>query len=91
VEGLAVPDPRSAPDRELLRGELAQAVRDKVAELPRVYQLVLKMRFFEGLPYQRMARALRVPVNTAKSYVHRAKAILRQKLQAYLDEPGRMS
>ena len=89
VEGIAVADPASDPEREVLNDELASALREKLAELPRVYQLVLKMRFFEGFPYQGMARALNVPVNTVKSYVHRAKGILRQKLQGYLEEQGR--
>lgn len=88
VEGAAVAD-RANPEREVLDGELALAVREKLGELPRLYQLVLKMRFFEGFPYQGMARALRVPVNTAKSYVHRAKAVLRTKLRGYVDERGR--
>jgi RNA polymerase sigma-70 factor (ECF subfamily) len=88
VDGVALSDVRGGPEREVLDDELAQAVREKLGELPRIYQLALKMRFFEGFPYQRMARALKVPVNTAKSYVHRAKGILRQKLQGYLEEPG---
>ena len=29
---------------------------------------------------------MRVPVNTVKSYVHRAKGLLRKKLSGYLEE-----
>lgn len=89
VDGVTVADPASDPEREVLDDELASALREKLAELPRVYQLVLKMRFFDGFAYQGMAQALKVPVNTVKSYVHRAKGILREKLQGYLEEQGR--
>lgn len=85
VEG--VTDAAAGPEGEALKGELTEVVREKLVELPRIYQLVLKMRFFEGYHYRGMARALQVPVNTVKSYVHRAKAILRGKLQGYLKEP----
>jgi RNA polymerase sigma-70 factor, ECF subfamily len=86
VEGVALVDPVGGPDRGVLDRELQSALREKLAELPRIYQLALKMRFFEGFPYQKMARAMRVPVNTVKSYVHRAKGLLRQKLEGYLEE-----
>lgn len=89
VEGLELPDPKSGPEGEVLRGEAAQLLRQKLAELPRIYQLVLKMRFFEGFPYQRMAEALKVPVNTVKSYVHRAKGVLAEKLRTHAQESGR--
>jgi RNA polymerase sigma-70 factor (ECF subfamily) len=87
IEGARIAGPGD-PEGQVLEGELTQVLQEKLAELPRIYQLVLKMRFYEGFPYRGMARALRVPVNTAKSYVHRAKGILRMKLQAYLGEPG---
>lgn len=86
MEGVAVVDPGGQPERGALDNELAEALRQKLAELPKVYQLALKMRFFDGFPYQRMARAMRVPVNTVKSYVHRAKGLLRKKLSGYLEE-----
>ena len=46
----------------------------------------------EVLPVERHVldpEFLEVPVNTVKSYVHRAKGALRKKLSGYLEEPGR--
>lgn len=78
----------TGPEGQVLDEEMTKVLKEKLEELPKIYQLVLKMRFFEGFAYSGMARALRVPVNTAKSYVHRAKGILRTKLRSYLEEAG---
>jgi RNA polymerase sigma-70 factor (ECF subfamily) len=88
VDRAGVTAPTSGPEAEVLDEELTEVLKQKLGELPRLYQIVLKMRFFEGFPYRGMARALQVPVNTAKSYVHRAKGILKTKLRPYLEGAG---
>ena len=37
----------------------------------------------EGLSYEEIGRAVRLPVGTVKSYVHRGRAALRSRLEDY--------
>ena len=56
--------------------ELAQAL----AALPDDYALVLRLRFFDGVPLARIAAFLDVPVSTVKWRVFRGKQLLREAL-----------
>ena len=67
---------------------LAEARRDMVAALSRLtveQRRVLLLRDAFDLPYDEIARRLRIPVGTAKSYVHRARARLRGRLEEQRD------
>ena len=78
------PDERETPEEAVIRKEFAEALREKLRELPQVYQIVIRMHYFDGYPYRRISRILEVPVNTLKSYVFRAKRILERKLRPYV-------
>ena len=86
VADVEIDDEHALVERGALRGELVEALREKLKELPRIYQVVIKMHFFDGFPYKGISKALQIPVNTLKSYVHRAKNMLRQKLGPYADD-----
>jgi RNA polymerase sigma-70 factor (ECF subfamily) len=62
-----------------LRSELAQALGRLTAEQRRVVLL----RDGLGLSYEEIARLVRIPAGTAKSYVHRARKGLRGRLQEH--------
>ena len=68
-------DPVEEPD-PLLRDRL----RRMVASLPERARLVVILRFQEELEYHEIAEALEMPINTVKSNLQRALAILRGKL-----------
>ena len=53
-------------------------------KIPDIYKPVINLHFFEGLSYLEISRALSIPVNTIKSYVFRAKQLLRNRLGAYV-------
>lgn len=60
--------------------ELEQALARAVAALPETYRAVVTLRYTEGLSYEDMAAALGLPVNTVRTHLFRAKAMLRQML-----------
>ena len=62
-----------------LRGELGQALSRLTADQRRVVLL----RDGLGLSYDEIARLVRIPAGTAKSYVHRARKRLRGRLQEH--------
>jgi len=78
VDSLEIPDFRPGPSEEAAKRELADAVLAAVAALPPKYRVPLTMFHLDGLSYQKVADFLDIPVGTAKSLVHRAKAKLRE-------------
>jgi RNA polymerase sigma-70 factor, ECF subfamily len=63
----------------LAAGGDEQLVR-ALEEMPAEYALVLRLRFFDEMPLERIAAFLGVPVSTVKWRVHRGKALLRERL-----------
>jgi RNA polymerase sigma-70 factor (ECF subfamily) len=60
--------------------ELEQALARAVTTLPEAYRAVVTLRYTEELSYEDMAAALGLPVNTVRTHLFRAKAMLRQML-----------
>jgi len=71
-------------EMRILRSELREKVRKVLKKIPDVYKPVINLHFFEGLSYSEISRTLSIPVNTIKSYVFRAKQLLRSRLGAYV-------
>ena len=74
-----VTDVRAEPERDLIRKEEKETVVKLLRELPDVYNIVLKMHYYDGLTYKDISRSMGIPLNTVKSHVHRAKKILADK------------
>jgi RNA polymerase sigma-70 factor (ECF subfamily) len=62
---------------------LEHALGRAVAALPDVYRIVVTLRYTEELSYQEIAAVLKLPVNTVRTHLSRAKARLRQSLSAW--------
>ena len=78
------PDASAGPADRAARDDEARRVRALVGRLPDRYRLPLLLRFAYDLPYEGIAKALGLPVGTAKANVHRATRLLRS---AYDEEP----
>lgn len=50
--------------------------------LPERYRRALHLRYVEGYRYREISKALRVPIGTAQTLVHRGRAALRKQLSA---------
>ena len=74
-----LPDTRQSPEHRLVAEELSEWVRKTLHKIPEIYHVLIRMHFFEGLSYPEISKALEMPVNTIKSYIFRAKELIRQK------------
>jgi RNA polymerase sigma-70 factor, ECF subfamily len=84
----ATPSPDGGPDTRLQEARRQQAVRAAVGELPEVYQSALRLHYWLGASVSEIADLLDAPENTVKSYLHRARQLLRAMLaQRGFDEP----
>lgn len=70
------------PLADLTRAETIERVRQAVLALPPAYREVVVLRDLEELDYVQTARALGCPVGTVRSRLHRARALLMEKLRA---------
>ena len=76
----AIEDPAPLLLETVAGRELEKALARAVAALPEAYRAVVTLRYTEGLSYEDMAAALGLPVNTVRTHLFRAKAMLRQML-----------
>jgi len=83
LETLEIPDFRPGPAEVVEKRELARAVLRAVESLPPKYRVPLTMFHLDGLSYQKVADFLDIPLGTAKSLIHRARAKLKGALADY--------
>jgi RNA polymerase sigma-70 factor (ECF subfamily) len=55
-------------------------IRQAVQTLPDKLRIVILMHFMEEMSVEEVARVLEIPAGTVKSRIHKAKAVLREKL-----------
>src|SRR5438309_12012224 len=72
------------PAAHVERVELEAALQRAITELPEERRIVVVLRDLEGLPYEEIAEALDLPVNTVRSRLHRARLDLKAKLERFL-------
>ncbi len=83
---LQTPDSQTAsPDDEILNNELQRAIDQAIANLPEKQRLAVILRRYEGMPYDEIGRVLELTIPAVKSQLFRARNILRDALQTYLD------
>ncbi len=65
-----------------------EAIHHAIKELPKGSRMVLNLFLLEGMSHEEIAQILQISVSTSKSQYHRAKKILREKLQTERNEAG---
>ena len=85
-ELIAFPDPMT----DLLRREGIEELRRAVLSLPRRYREVVVLCDLEEIAYEDAAGVLGCPVGTVRSRLHRARALLLEKLQQRLETKPRL-
>jgi RNA polymerase sigma-70 factor, ECF subfamily len=73
LRGGADPPPGSDP-------MLSKRLRQIVAALPEKMRMIVILRYQEEAGLEEIAEAMRIPLNTVKSTLHRAHAMLREKM-----------
>jgi RNA polymerase sigma-70 factor (ECF subfamily) len=79
-------NPRSSPsgEEEMLSGELEQAIRDAIDDLPEKSREVFQLSREQGLKYIEIAAALDISVKTVEKRMGLALAHLRERLATWL-------
>jgi len=67
-------------DGSILRKELTGIVQAEIGRLPPLYQTLVGLYHQEDLSYQEMAQITGLPEGTVKSYLFRARKMLKEKL-----------
>ncbi len=75
-------DPAPGPE-ELAEQRQEQRSADRlIGSLPEHYRIVVVLRHQQGLSYEEISEALRLPLGTVKARIHRARALLKERLEA---------
>jgi RNA polymerase sigma-70 factor (ECF subfamily) len=83
LDSLSLSSAGPAPDASLLEQELAERLRQAIAQLPQRESAVFCMRYFEDLSYEQIAEALRIRIGAVATALHKARA----KLETFLLMP----
>ena len=76
----AIEDQSPLPLDQIEESELQRALAHAIADLPDIYRAVVTLRYTEELSYDEIAAVLKVPINTVRTHLFRAKTILRKSL-----------
>jgi len=74
-------DQNLTPDEIMISAENIQAVQVVIAELDEEFRLTIILRELEDFAYEEIAEILDVPLGTVRSRLHRARAIIKEKLE----------
>jgi len=78
---IEVVDPGLKPDEETSRLEEERHTRELIDSLPPHYRIVVMLRHQQDLSYEEIAEAMKLPLGTVKARIHRARALLKQRLE----------
>ncbi len=71
-----VEDKNLNPQEEAIKGQKIELVRMFVTKLPAKYQRLVKLRYFDELSYDEIAKELNAPLGTVKAQLHRARELM---------------
>lgn len=76
------------PSDELFDNLVGEQVEEALMSLPDEYRTAVLLCDVEGLSYEEIAEALRIPIGTVRSRLARGRAALRKKLREYAEQEG---
>lgn len=86
---LHMPDtvPDSAPDAaaQLIAAELIAVIHQEIHNLPANYRLLITLRHLQEMSYNEIADVTGLPLGTVKTGIFRARRLLRDALESYID------
>jgi RNA polymerase sigma-70 factor (ECF subfamily) len=63
-------------------------INGALSALPEKFKSIIVLRDIEELPYEEIAEVLEIPIGTVRSRLHRARALLFDRLKEYAREKG---
>ena len=73
----------NTPESELEGKQIAAVVNKAMEALPEDLRTAITLREIEGLSYEEIAESMSCPIGTVRSRLHRARAILFERLKGY--------
>ncbi|WP_109831785.1 RNA polymerase sigma factor [Reichenbachiella versicolor] len=71
-----VEDNNLNPQEEAIKAQKIELVQMFVTKLPPKYQRLVKLRYFDELSYDEIAKTLEAPLGTVKAQLHRARELM---------------
>lgn len=71
-----VQDSNLNPQEETIKGQKIELVQMFVTKLPPKYQRLVRLRYFDELSYEEIAKTLEAPLGTVKAQLHRARELM---------------
>jgi len=71
-----VEDKNLDPQEEAIKSQKKELIQMFVTKLPAKYQRLVRLRYFQELSYEEIARELDAPLGTVKAQLHRARELL---------------
>lgn len=69
-------DSNLTPDEEAINQQKIELVQMFVTKLPTKYQRLVRLRYFDELSYDEIAKTLEAPLGTIKAQLHRARELM---------------
>ena len=76
-----VKDKNLNPQEEAIKKQKIELIQLFVTKLPAKYQRLVKLRYFNELSYEEIARELEAPLGTVKAQLHRARELLQDLIR----------
>lgn len=77
-----------SPYRAMSNKQLAAAIDTAVENLPPDYRELIQLRHFAELSYEEIATMKKLPLGTVKNKLFRARNLLKETLDSYMEEPS---
>lgn len=71
----------AAPDQISQKGDIGARVRWEIDQLPVLYGTILALYHLEEMPYKEIGQVMNLPDGTVKSYIFRARKMLKERLE----------
>ena len=78
-------DPGVSPYRALKNKQLSAAIETAVQSLPADYRELIQLRHFAELSYEEIATMKRLPLGTVKNKLFRARNLLKEQLDTFVE------
>ncbi len=80
-----IADSAPSPLEQIERKEVQSMIHRAIDALPHPYRLVITLYHLNELSYAEIAQAMDVPIGTVKTYLFRARALLKSKLKNFVE------
>ncbi len=78
---IEVEDPGLKPEEATIHAQEERQTRELIDSLPPHYRIVVILRHQQDLSYEEIAEALGLPLGTVKARIHRARALLKERIE----------